>query len=124
MHLILKSPFASTVDGIGLTTRGPLGLNRPILKGTIYVNVCGWKLYAYVKESVYKSQLRGWSATYIRSATKIVLLYRSTYPFVLGTVRVCDVFRDVHDVANVLEELRCETASVICYAFLQRAIVE
>lgn len=60
----------------------------------------------------------------MRYATNTVRLYRANCPFLLGLVRICEVFCHVHDVSIVLEELRIETAAVIRYEFLPRTIAE
>lgn len=115
-HLLLMSPCCFSRKGKGFSAIDTGGLESMGLNGETLMDTCYWQLYDYVRASLYKSQWRGWLATYVCNAARIFLLYLSTCPLLFGSCVVVMLFwidtSWIHD-----EELWHEETSVFYYEF-------
>lgn len=76
--------FGSSWEGMCFKLKIPGCLNSTNWNVATLAAVCRLQLYAYINPSVYKSQSRGWTRTYVRSSAKIVRLYQSTFSLICG----------------------------------------
>lgn len=123
-HLRFTYLCGSSWEAIISRDIGTGGLQSTSWIGATIVDVYGWEFYAYVNASVYKSQSRWWSETYVINAVMGVLFTCIRVRCFFWMLCRGEVVLYLHYLACVDKELGSVANSVVCFELRQRTIVK